>query len=709
MAMKTTAGNHGATAKGRGAGANPEGRFEKVRREAVDDGWLREPTDDPARPKTTVTIELAKSIISRHDSPDLNFTQSVNPYRGCEHGCIYCASGDTLILMGDGRTRPLSALRVGDEIFGTRRVGWYRRYVKSRVLAHWSTIKPAWRITLEDGTSLVTSGDHRFLTERGWKFVTGAVSGRLRRPHLTLVNKLLGTGAFAQGPVQGGDYRRGYLCGLIRGDGHLKSYQYERCGRCCNLHGFRLALCDPEALLRAQDYLLDFEIATQEFAFQSGARARRAMHAIRTHALPKIDSIRRLIGWPSQANREWSAGFLAGIFDAEGSFSQGVLRVSNADAEFIGWIAKCMSSFGFEFAVGRGERGRLRPIEVVRLRGGLREHLRFFHSVLPAITRKLDITGQALKSDSRLRATCIEPLGKAYRLYDITTETGDFIANGVVSHNCYARPSHAYLGLSPGIDFETRLFAKDDAARLLREELARPGYRCEPINIGSNTDGYQPIERSRRISRSILEVLHETSHPVAIITKSALVERDLDLIAPMGAEGLAAVAVSVTTLDAGLARRMEPRASAPSRRIEAIRRLAAAGVPVGVNVAPIIPFLTDHEIESILDAAAQAGAAWASWTLVRLPWEVKDLFRDWLEHHVPLKAAHVMSRLNEMRGGRDNDPRFRTRMTGEGLLSDLLRRRFEAACTRLGVDAGPPILARDRFRPPRIGGQLRLF
>jgi DNA repair photolyase len=274
---------------------------------------------------------------------------------------------------------------------------------------------------------------------------------------------------------------------------------------------------------------------------------------------------------------------------------------------------------------------------------------------------------------------------------------------------CYARPSHAYLGLSPGLDFETRIFAKPEAARLLREEISRPGYRCEPINIGSNTDGYQPIERTRRITRSILEVLSEASHPVAIITKSALVERDIDLIAPMAGNGLVAVAISVTTLDAGLARRMEPRASAPARRVEAIRRLAEAGVPVGVNVAPIIPFLTDHEMESILEAAAKAGAGWASWTLVRLPWEVKDLFRAWLEEHVPLKAAHVMSRLHEMRGGRDNDPRFGTRMSGEGLLSDLLRRRFDVACRRLGLAKRPPGLVRELFRPPSAGGQLGLF
>lgn len=363
MAMKTTAGNHGQAVKGRGSPVNPEGRFESASREAVDDGWFPDVPEDPARPGTVVTLESAKSIISRHDSPDLDFTQSVNPYRGCAHGCAYC----------------------------------------------------------------------------------------------------------------------------------------------------------------------------------------------------------------------------------------------------------------------------------------------------------------------------------------------------------YARPSHAYLGLSPGLDFETRLFAKPYAARLLREELGRAGYRCEPINIGSNTDGYQPIERDHRITRSILEVLHETSHPVAIITKSALVERDLDLLAPMAIAGLATVAMSVTTLDARLSSRMEPRASAPARRLEAIRRLSTAGVPVGVNVAPIIPFLTDHEVESILEAAAAAGASWASWTLVRLPWEVKDIFRAWLEHHAPLKAAHVMARLNEMRGGRDNDPRFGTRMSGEGLLADLVRRRFDVACSRLGLAQRPASLSRDRFRPPAQGGQLGLF
>jgi DNA repair photolyase len=274
---------------------------------------------------------------------------------------------------------------------------------------------------------------------------------------------------------------------------------------------------------------------------------------------------------------------------------------------------------------------------------------------------------------------------------------------------CYARPSHAYLGLSPGLDFETRLFAKEGAADLLRAEISKPGYTCEPINIGSNTDGYQPVERERRITRAIIELFHETSHPVGIVTKNALVERDLDLLAPMAAKGLVAVSISVTTRDNGLAHRMEPRASAPQRRLEAVRRLAEAGVPVGVNVAPVIPFLTDHEVESIVKAAADAGAKWASWTLLRLPWEVKGLFRDWLETHAPLKAAHVMARVHEMRGGKDNDPRFGTRMTGEGLFSDLLRRRMEKARREHGLAKGPPALDTTRFVPPSPAGQGRLF
>lgn len=274
---------------------------------------------------------------------------------------------------------------------------------------------------------------------------------------------------------------------------------------------------------------------------------------------------------------------------------------------------------------------------------------------------------------------------------------------------CYARPSHAYLNLSPGLDFETRIFAKVNAAEVLAEELGKPSYVCETISLGANTDPYQPAEREWKLTRAILEVMSQCGQPVGIVSKSALVERDLDILAPMAEKGLAAVFISVTTLDHALARRMEPRASAPSRRIEAIRRLSRAGVPVGVMVAPVVPFLTDAEMERILETARDAGAVSAGYILMRLPFEVKTLFRDWLERHYPLKAAHVMSRVQSMRGGRDNDPNFGSRMRGSGELADILRTRFEKACKRFGFNEHRRKLDVSQFRRPDDERQIPLF
>jgi DNA repair photolyase len=272
---------------------------------------------------------------------------------------------------------------------------------------------------------------------------------------------------------------------------------------------------------------------------------------------------------------------------------------------------------------------------------------------------------------------------------------------------CYARPSHGYLGLSPGLDFETRLFAKVNAAQRLREELSAPSYECGVISLGANTDPYQPCEREWKVTRQVIEVLVECSHPFSIVTKNALVERDLDLLAPHAAEGLCCVQVSLAHLDADLSRRLEPRASAPARRLETIRRLSAAGVPVGVILGPVIPFLNDHEVERVLDAARAAGATQAGYVLMRLPWEVKDLFRAWLEEHYPLKARHVMNRVQAMRDGRDNDARFGSRIRGEGELADLLAQRFARACARLGFDTGRRNRDLDltRFRPPPRAGR----
>jgi len=280
---------------------------------------------------------------------------------------------------------------------------------------------------------------------------------------------------------------------------------------------------------------------------------------------------------------------------------------------------------------------------------------------------------------------------------------------------CYARPAHAYLELSPGLDFESRLFAKLNAAEVLRAEIGRRGYRCAPIAIGANTDCYQPAERRYGITRRLIELLAECSHPLTLVTKSALVERDLDLLGPMGRANLAKVFVTVTTLDRRLARRLEPRAPAPQRRLDTIRALAQAGVPVGVMMAPVIPALNDKSIEESLAAAAQAGATMAGYQMLRLPNELKALFREWLATHVPQRAAHVMSLVQQLRNGRDNDPRFGTRMTGTGNYADLIAKRFELACRRNGLNGDERGQAprRDldcsRFRRPDPAGQMALF
>lgn len=273
---------------------------------------------------------------------------------------------------------------------------------------------------------------------------------------------------------------------------------------------------------------------------------------------------------------------------------------------------------------------------------------------------------------------------------------------------CFARPTHAYHDLSPGLDFESRLFAKPDAAELLRAELGKPGYRVAPIALGTNTDPYQPIEGEWRITRAILEVLAETNHPVAITTKSDRVVRDIDILAPMAAKGLATVCVSVTSLDAKVARTVEPRAPTPERRLAAVTKLTEAGIPTYVSIAPVIPAITDHEIEHLVERAARAGARHAFFIPVRLPHEVAPLFRAWLAEHFPDRAGKVMAIIQSLRGGRDNDPDFFTRMKGQGPWAELLRVRFHRACRLHGLNRDRPLLDTSQFRPPS-GAQGELF
>jgi DNA repair photolyase len=273
---------------------------------------------------------------------------------------------------------------------------------------------------------------------------------------------------------------------------------------------------------------------------------------------------------------------------------------------------------------------------------------------------------------------------------------------------CFARPTHSYLNLSPGLDFETKLIAKRNIVEVLRAELGRRSYRPQNLAIGTATDCYQPIERELRLTRAVIELLQEVRHPFGLVTKSSAVERDLDLIAPMAAEHLAAVYVTITTLDGELARKLEPRASAPHRRLRTVRTLAEAGVPVGVSVAPQIPFVTE-DMEKVLEAAWEAGARSAFYTVIRLPWEVAPLFKQWLELHYPQRAGRIMARIHEMRGGKDYDADFGTRMVGTGLWAELIRQRFEKATQRLGFNRERIALDLNAFRPPGAAGQGSLF
>jgi DNA repair photolyase len=578
----------------------------------------------------------AKTIINRVPGNFLPFKWTINPYRGCSHSCTYCATGDTPILMGDGRIRPLSDLQLGDSIYGTVREGRYRRFVKTHVLAHWSTVKSAYRVIVEDGTELVCSGDHRFLTGRGWKHVTGAEQGSLRRPHLTVNNELLGTGHFAAPPDGSQSFRRGYLCGMIRGDGHLKSYVVTRkSGAPDVLHQFRLALVDIEAVRRSREYLASFEIDTNEFLFQKAAGERRALYAIRANGRGKLIAIDDIVRWPSLPTVEWTKGFLAGIFDAEGSYSCGTLRICNTDAEIVERTASALRELGFSFRreTTTGRNG----LTYLRLLGGVCEAIRFFHLVDPAITRKRSIEGQAIKNKAKLRVVAIEPLGIDLPMYDITTGTGDFIANGVVSHNCFARVTHTYMDMNAGRDFESKIVVKINAPTLLRKELSAKRWQAEPIAMGTATDPYQRAEGRYQLMPQIIRLLTEYHNAFSILTKGTLILRDLDLLVEAANVAEVGTALSIGTLDDEVWRRSEPGTPHPRKRMDAVRRLNDSGIPCGVMVAPILPEISDRpdQLMDVVKAAVDAGATHITPILLHLRPVVREEYMAWLNDAYP--------------------------------------------------------------------------
>jgi DNA repair photolyase len=617
-------------------------------------GQARPPTDLPLfdAPATVRTFDSpefrdvtfyeveAKSILNRVPAASrMPFEWTINMYRGCSHSCTYCQHGDARILMADGRTKPLADVRVGDRIYGTVFDGKYRRYVTTRVLDQWSTVKPAYRVTLADGTELVTSGDHRLLTDRGWKHVTGSEQGRHRRPFLTTNNKLLGTGRFAAPPEGGPEYRRGYLCGMIRGDGLLSTRSYlSASGRTAwNTYQFRLALVDLEALRRTRTYLAEFDVATIEYTFQKAVGARKQVDAIRNFTRLGVAAVEELVAWPHVSSAEWCKGFLAGIFDAEGSYSQGILRICNTDRAILDQIMACLRRFEFSFVIETQGLDRAKPVTVVRLLRGLREHLRFFHTVDPAITRKRTIEGQAIKNNAPLRVTSIEPLGVDLPLYDLTTGTGDYIANGTINHNCFARPSHTYLNFDAGRDFERRIVVKVNAPEVLRRELRRRSWTGAHVAMGTNTDPYQRCEGRYRLTRGVLEVLRDYANPCSVLTKSPLLLRDLDLFVELAATAGFSANLSIGTLDEEVWRRSEPGTPHPKARMAAVKQLVAAGIPCGILMAPILPGISDspEQLRAVVRAAADAGASHLTPIALHLRPGVKEEFMPWLEEAYP--------------------------------------------------------------------------
>jgi len=600
----------------------------------------------------------AKSIVSEvPKSSRMMFRWTINPYRGCQHQCVYCMPGFVPVLLADGTTKPLADIRVGDRIYGTVRDGHYRRYAITEVLAHWSTVKPAYRITLEDGTVLVASGDHRFLTERGWKHVTGAEQGPEQRPFLTTNNKLMGFGGFAEPPKESVAYRRGYLTGMIRGDGHIGSYRYQR----GDVHRFRLALADSEGLARTRHFLGTFGVVTDEFGFTPATENRRAMRAIRTSARANVAAIENLIGWPQEPARDWLCGFLAGIFDAEGSCSRGIWRVSNIDAQMIEWTTRALAELGFDYVIERPDRPN--GIMVVRLRGGLKEVVRFFHTTDPAITRKRCIEGLAIKSDANLRVASIEPLGIEMPMYDITTGTGDFIANGVVSHNCFARNTHTYLDLDAGRDFDTKVVVKVNAPELLRAKLASPGWAGEHIAMGTNVDCYQRAEGRYKLMRGIVGALRDAANPFSILTKGTLILRDLDLLLSAAEVTSVGLNVSAGFLDEDLWRAIEPGAPAPRRRLDVCAAFGDAGLRCGVLMGPIVPFLSDSpsQLAAAVRQAAAAGAAHVTPIVLHLRPGSREWFLGWLREAHP----ELVPRYAELYGrGAYARKEYQARITG---------------------------------------------
>ena len=534
----------------------------------------------------------AKSVLTKvpGGSP-MPFRWTVNPYRGCSHACTYCMAGDTEILLADGRTRPLADIEVGDEIYGTEQEGSRRRYARTKVLAHWPTVKHAYRVILDDGTELVASGDHRFLTDRGWKQLSSAPA---RQPHLLPGSKLVGTGRFATPPDDDTDYRAGYLCGMVKGDGSA----------------------EPEASDRSRTYLAGF----------------RSLHEIAE--------------LPAAPSEGWQKGFLAGIFDAQGAYSRGVLRISSGDETVITAVSDALRALGFRHTIGDYEQAA--ATRTARLLGGPGEQIRFLHTVDPSITRKRNIEGLVLRASARVGVTSVEPLGLELPLFDITTGTGDFIANGVVSHNCFARNTHTYLEFDSGKDFDTQVVVKLNAPEVLSAQLRKPSWKREHVAMGTNTDPYQRAEGRYQLMPRIIRALADSGTPFSILTKGTVLTRDLPLLGAVAKDVPVGLGVSIALLDRELQRKLEPGTPSPQARLELVRRARDAGLSCGVFIAPVLPGLTDSDeaLDGLLTAISDAGAT----GVTVLPLHLRPGAREWFAQWLAAQHPELVPRYREIYG-----------------------------------------------------------
>jgi DNA repair photolyase len=623
---------------------------------------------------TTFHEVEAKSVLNRvpGDSP-MPFRWTVNPYRGCGHACVYCLAGPTRVLLADGRSRPIADVRVGDAVVGTApgepadggpagrtRVGEARRYVRTTVLAHWSTTKPAHRLTLADGTTMVASGEHRFLTGRGWRHVAGGWCRAGRRPYLRPGDVLLGPGALPVSVGHSDSYRAGYLYGLFRADA---AAEVVRDGR-IDL-SFPSARIELEALGRAHHFLAAAPAGARLVAVGAGSSGARA-------GIPPIEHAARR---PRDPDDDWCAGFLGGVADAAGGSAGGVLDLGLPDEELVGLAAGALHRLGFAFAVESGGSGRAggagRRVRVLRLRGGSRELLRFLAVADPAVSRVRDLSDARVDADAGLEVVEIRALGASLPMFDITTGTGDFVAEGAVSHNCFARNTHTYLDLDAGADFDRQIVVKVNAARVLDRELHAPRWQREPVAMGTNTDPYQRAEGRYRLMPGIVDALVRSGTPFSILTKGTLLGRDLPRLRAAAADVPVGLGMSIALLDRTLQSRLEPGTPTPAARLDLVRRITDAGLPCGVMVAPVVPMLTDsaEALDALLGKIAAAGATGATVLALHLRPGTREWFLEWLAREHP-GLVEPYARL--YRRGAYVDPAYRQALAER--VAPLLRR-----------------------------------